>query len=377
MDRKEKVLYTITKSNWGGAQKYVFDIATHLPKRLEPVVALGGKGSLAKKLEEKNIRLVTVESFQRDINILKEIESFFELLRIIKDEQPDIVHVNSSKAGGLGALAARLLGVRRIVFTAHGWAFKEDKNPLSQLIIKLSSWATVVLSHKAITVSEEDREQAEWMPFVQNKISTTHNGIESPIFKNKDEARDFLKQRANEKLNAGTWIGMIAELHKNKGVGYAIEAFSKLAEKNNDVVLTIIGEGEERERLESLIAKKGLNKRVFLVGDIPNAAEYLKAFDIFMLTSVKEGLPYTLLEAGLAELPVVATCVGGVPEIVDDMASGIIIKPKSSEEIQNAVLYLMENKEKRLSFGQTLREKIERDFNLKNMLNKTVKNYKY
>lgn len=373
--KREKVLYIITKSVWGGAQRYVFDLATHLPKRLSPVVALGGSEALKDRLEQSGVRVVTVESFQRDMSILRDVESFLELLKIIKREEPDIVHVNSSKAGGLGTLAARLLGVRRIVFTAHGWAFKEKRGSLPRFLIKLSSWITVALSHSTITVSEDDKDRSRWMPFVNYKISTIHNGIELPDFKDKESARDILKQKIGAEPKNNTWIGMIVELHKNKGLNYAIEAFSKLEKRHSDTALIIVGEGEDRSKLTNIIEERELSKRIFLTGEISSASEYLTAFDVFMLTSIKEGLPYTLLEAGFAGLPVVGTCVGGIPEVVDDMESGIVVKPRSSEEIQKALSYILENQEKAKTFGHNLREKVSKQFGLKRMIAKTIKKY--
>ena len=102
-----KILYVITKSNWGGAQRYVYDIATSLDKEMfDAVVACGGNGPLAIKLREAGIRVITIPLLQRDINIIKEFLSLFALIKIFNREQPDIIHLNSTKIGGLGAVAA-------------------------------------------------------------------------------------------------------------------------------------------------------------------------------------------------------------------------------------------------------------------------------
>src|SRR4051812_14312990 len=115
---KKKILFVITKSNWGGAQKYVYDLASSLPKdSYESVVVFGGEGPLATRLQEAGIRTISVKSLQRDVNIFGDIKSLFELLSIFKREKADVVHVNSSKVGGLGAFAARCAGIPRIIFT--------------------------------------------------------------------------------------------------------------------------------------------------------------------------------------------------------------------------------------------------------------------
>src|SRR3989338_6435442 len=106
--RKKKILYVITKSNWGGAQRYVYDLAVHFgaDEKYEIVVALGGTGELKRKLGEKNIRVVELAGLKRDIKILGDIRAFFEILKLLHEEKPNIVHLNSSKAGLLGSIAA-------------------------------------------------------------------------------------------------------------------------------------------------------------------------------------------------------------------------------------------------------------------------------
>ena len=135
--KKHKVLIVITKSNWGGAQKYVFDLATNLSRdKFDVRVIFGGHGILAEKLEEAGITTISIPELGRDVSILKDIKVFFKLWSIFKKQKAEIVHVNSSKIGGIGALAGRLSGAKKIVFTAHGWAFNENRSSLSKNIIK-------------------------------------------------------------------------------------------------------------------------------------------------------------------------------------------------------------------------------------------------
>ncbi len=131
---KKKILYVITKSVWGGAGKYVYDLATNLPKdKFEVFVAAGGKDELAQKLIRAGIPYFEIKSFQRDINVIKEILAYFEILLLLLKIRPDIIHVNSSKAGGIVGVAAwdyRFLTFNfklKIIFTAHGWAFHESR----------------------------------------------------------------------------------------------------------------------------------------------------------------------------------------------------------------------------------------------------------
>ena len=131
----KKILFVITKSVWGGAQRYVFDLATNLPKdQFETAVAVGGNGPLVHKLTEHNIVTSDVTNFQKSVNPFKDIAVFFELLAIYKKFQPDVIHTNSSKAGGIASAAAFVYRITtrrpvRCIFTAHGWAFLETWRP--------------------------------------------------------------------------------------------------------------------------------------------------------------------------------------------------------------------------------------------------------
>src|SRR3989344_6929292 len=133
---KKKVMYLITKATWGGAQRYVYDLSTNIPKsEFEPIVAYGTRGKLADELEPAGIATRQLPSLGRDVAIVSDIKSFFEMLRIIRELKPDVVHLNSSKAAALGALAARIARAPNIIFTVHGWPFGEKRNPFTKILL--------------------------------------------------------------------------------------------------------------------------------------------------------------------------------------------------------------------------------------------------
>lgn len=391
--KKKKILYVITKSNWGGAQRYVYDLATNLPKaRFDVVVALGGTGELGEKLTEAGIRIIQVKRLQRSVGIINDIASFFELVKIFLHEKPDVIHLNSSKVGGIGALAGRIYNLlqkknflkansyklsAKIIFTAHGWAFNEGRGAFSKFLIRCASWLTVILSHTTIAVSDYDRVQGEQMLFLKHKIIRIHNGVRKIKFIAKNSAREILLGKRAVSLSKALWIGTVAELHSNKGLSYAINAVKKLKEKMGagKFVFIAIGEGEERGALEKLIQELHLEDEVFLVGKKEGASSLLHAFDIFILPSIKEGLPYVILEAGAAALPVVGSAVGGIPEIIQDMKSGILVKPKHGDEIALALEFLLANPQKRNEFGEKLKEYVANNFSLEKMVEETERLY--
>ncbi len=375
--RKLKILYIITKGNFGGAQRYVFDLATNLPKdKFDTVVALGDGETLGKKLKEKDISVRKVETMGRDIHFGRDFVSFFEIVKILKDERPDIVHLNSSKAGGLGALAIRILNFGskekiQAIFTGHGWAFNEERNLVSKTFISILHWLTILLTHKTIAVSERIKEQIKVFPFTKRKVVLIHNGISSIHFLERIIAREkLLSGKGNS-----TWIGSIAELHKNKGLDYAIEGFARIATEFRNSVFIIIGEGEERKKLEKLISHLSLEDRVFLVGFKENAATLLKAFDIATFTSRTEAFPYVPLEMGLAELPIIGNWVGGIPEIILNGESGILVQKGNIDEIEKNLRELLKDENERKRLGMNLKVRVEENFSLEKMLERTINLY--
>src|SRR5262249_1699823 len=159
------LLYVITKSNWGGAQRYVYDLAVAAKAEgHEVLVAAGGMGELIERLVAAGIPVHPIESLMRDVRLGNELKAFGELKRLFRSWQPDVVHLNSSKAG-LAALAARLAGVQRIVFTVHGWAWNEERQLPVRAIIAIAYFLTVILCDVVIAVSAAARRQARLMPF--------------------------------------------------------------------------------------------------------------------------------------------------------------------------------------------------------------------
>ena len=312
---KQKILYLITQSEWGGGQEYVFNLANNLPKdQFESLVLAGeGNGELFKALESQNLPYTKLKWVKRSINPIFDLMALFELIFVFKKEQPDVIHLNSSKIGFLGSLAAKLcFSQAKIIYTAHGWVFNE---PLSPIIKKIYFWIEKISApwkNAIICVCESDKQIALQNNF-RSRIITIHNAVnpEQLDFLSKDEARNNLKLN-----NDALVIGTVANFYKTKGLDFLISAAGLLKKDFPALKIVIIGEGEERKNLELKIKNLELSNNVILTGNIPNAHRLLKAFDLFVLPSVKEGLPYAILKAMAAELPIVATRVGGLPEIL-------------------------------------------------------------
>lgn len=369
---RKKLLFVITKSNFGGAQRYVYDLATSLEGTYDIAVASGGTGTLQKKLHEAHIRTISLASLERDISLSKDFRTFFELIRLFRKEKPDIVHLNSSKIGGLGALAARIARVPKIIFTAHGWAFNEERPFFQRKIIGFLHWSTIILSHMTIAVSEKIKDSMSSLPFLSKKIKVIHNGIVSMDLVTREGARAFLGLKNK---NDSFLIGTISELHKNKGLDFLLEAFRKFHDTYSKSHLVIIGEGEKRKELEAYVEKNDLRDCVSFAGFVPDAARYLNAFDVFTLTSRTEAFPYVPLEAGLAKLPVVASEVGGMPEIIENGKSGLLVPVGDIVAICMALEAFYRDKNLSRICGEALYKKVTSQFSIKSECSETVSLY--
>jgi glycosyltransferase involved in cell wall biosynthesis len=347
-------------------------------KKVLYIVACGGRGELTDRLTQAGIRIITLPGLGRDIKLGSDVLVFFKLLKIYWRERPDVVHLNSSKIGGLGALAGRLSPIKKIIFTSHGWPFNEDRSDTQKYLIKFTSWITVLLTHLTICIAERERAQISNWKFIGNKIIVIHNGLGNINFRPRAEARatlstinPFIKPHLED-----LWLGTIAELHTNKGLDILIETLHDLNIKYSGLSCVIIGEGGERDHLENLIKAKHLEHLIYLVGHLAEARQYLKAFDFFVLPSRKEGFPYAILEAGAAGLPVIASRVGGIGEVIKDHETGLLVEPKNIASLKAALDEVLSDELLRHRLGNNLKQKVTTDFSLEQMISKTVSLYK-
>ncbi len=311
---KTKLMVAVTKSNWGGAQRYVYDVAKHFAqeKNFEVVVVAGGNGELFTKLSSEGIRAISLSSLQRDIHIFKELKASINLFKVIVRERPNVLHLNSSKMGLFGAVLGRLARVDHIIFTAHAWPFNETRSRYQKLIFRLLGLLTVFFAHRTVAVSEDVMKSLRAPRFIAQKIKCVYTGIDEPeLF----ERGRFFERFAIEK-RPGVHIVSVGELHVSKGLDRALIALAQC--KHIEWTYHIIGTGEKRHYLEELTKKLGLEDRVIMHGFVENAPLYLNSFDLFLFPSRTEALGYVAIEALYSKLPIIASNAGGIPEVLFD-----------------------------------------------------------
>ncbi|KKR49033.1 MAG: Second mannosyl transferase [Candidatus Magasanikbacteria bacterium GW2011_GWC2_40_17] len=380
-EKKKKILYLATQGEWGGAQKYIFDLATNLTASFDIIVAVGLGGTsreLLNKLQEKGIKTLILKHLKRKISLWNDVLAVWEIVNFLRKNNFDIIHLNSSKAGMVGAIAGWINKKAKIIYTAHGWVYLE---PLSFFTRRIYLWmekmacqmrsATIVLSEKEKVIALKYETGGKKNTFV------IHNGIdlEKINFLDKETAKKEIFQfTQDDKLKDCFILGTIANFYKTKGLSILLNIFQELVKTNDKLRLVIIGNGPEKNNLEKQIKENGLEKKVVLTGILSDAYKYLKAFDIFVLPSIKEGFPYALLEAMAAGLPIVATKVGAIPEIIEDEKEGLVVSPQNNQELKEKLEILINEPDLRKKIGESAKEKAQK-YNLKNTVLQTKNIY--
>jgi glycosyltransferase involved in cell wall biosynthesis len=348
--RRPRVLVLITLAEVGGAQTYVATLLPALAERFDVAVAAHGSGPVRTAAEEAGVRFIALRHVRRPVNPWRDLAGFLELTRLLRRERPDIVHANSSKAGVLGRLAAAAAGVPIRIFTVHGWAFAARGGLQSRaygwadrLVRPLTTVTICVSEHDRVTGLRAHTCSAERTVVIRNAVAP-----ETGPHARQDRPRPLLIS--------------VGRLKAPKDFITLVRALALLPAGSCDAL--IVGDGPDRPELEAELRQLGIEDRVRLAGKRDDVRTLLAEADLFVLSSVSEGLPVSVLEAMAAELPVVASRVGGVPELVVDGENGFLVPPRDPRERAVARKRLVDDRDLRRHLGAVGRVRAETRFNL-------------
>ena len=304
------------------------------------------------------IRTVILPRMKREVRIVDDLLTLFSLIRQIRNGRPDIVSGHSSKSGLVAALACRICRVPYL-YTAHSWAFLQSPS-------RFANWSYLWLWRLAkgclehiICVSHYDREIAVSSKIAsKDRISVIHNGLHEG---------SLILQKTKETEKEKTRIISIARLSPPKDFRCLIEAVGL----NNNLALDIFGDGPDRESLEEFTENLGLSARVSFCGEIRHASDWIAQYDILALSSRSEGLPYALLEGMRAGVPIVASNVGGVSEVVSDGETGFLVEMGNSRLFSQKLSHLSDDPDLRSRMGHASRKKFLKQFQFREMFWKT------
>lgn len=351
----------------GGGQINLLALARFLDREMFDVsVCSRGDGPFVHKLSEEGIPHFPVPFSKRiERGIVKDIAS------LINTHHFDILHTHGGVAGLFGRWSVRRCDrPPRVIHTLHGIHYLHYRNPLLKYLYVVLERRFSRFSDAVIFVSDADRERGRRFKLVPaDKIVVIKNGINFEAFEAEaslDEGRNGLELDSSSPV-----IGTLARLHRQKGLPYLFHAARIIRESIPEASVWIVGGGPQFEELNRLGEKLDLKETVRLLGERADVAKILSRFDVFVLPSLWEGLPYSLLEAAALAKPVVATDIPGVQEIVKHDETGLLVPARDSEHLAQAVVQLLRDRERASRLGQNLKNATQSEFSLSQMLQKT------
>lgn len=348
-----EILLVITQGHWGGAQRYVYDLARYYRSHGHSVeVAVGDQPNqlLQERLAEAGIAVRRLAHLVRPINPLHDLLAVGELRKLIGSGRYDVVHLNSSKAGVVGSIAAAMVPKAKrpkIVYTAHGWVFVEPLSPARRKLYQVLESKTAPAKDVIVCVSQQSRDDA--LAFGVGKpeqLQVVPIGLnrEDLTFMPRVEARAELCRLAGIQDKPEVKLSVtIANYYATKGLDLLLSAWPRINEKHPNVHAIVLGDGPQAAELQRQLKSEGVAASFHLPGAVTDAYRLLPGADLFVLPSRKEGLPYALLEAQAAGLPIVASEVGGIPAALANGRAGLLVPAGAPGDIAVAVVRLLDD----------------------------------
>ena len=361
-----RILNVVTAATYGGAVRHVLDLSQEM-KRAGHVVAVVSSPE-ARTVAECRRRGVTFfpnAHFRDGIAPFHDVCSLIVTSQIVCEFRPDLIAGHSTKAGLIARMVAFMFG-KPAVFTAHGWGFAEDRYPGSAWLIRGMERLAAHITRHVICVSESDCRLARTAG-ISSAAAVTRipNGILVP-----EESRCAVRRDGDASTKPLVAI-MVARMGPPKDFTTLLQAVARVP----GLKLMLVGDGPMAASVESQIQALGVEDRTELLGDRMDVPALLSSADIFVLSSMKEGFPYAILEAMAAELPVVATRVGGVPEMIQDGVPGYLVPPRDVDALSTALCRLAGDPVLRRRMGKAARERVAKEFRLEVMVSRTLKIY--
>jgi glycosyltransferase involved in cell wall biosynthesis len=345
-------LFIDTERVWRGGQDQLLALTRGLHQRGHRIHLMCEPGTLLETQARESGFFVYPTKIRSDVGLISLLRFIFTLQRV----RPDVLAFNTPRAILAGTLASRLASVGvRIVFRRVGFPLRKG------FCTRLKyTWGISCI----VAISDSIRSQLQICGIPGSMIKIIYEGIDLSLYP-KGTSR---KQRGSEDPAV---VGTVAHLSREKGLQYLIEAASLIPDAQRKLRFVIVGDGDCLQELEGLVHKKGLEDIFQFVGFHANVSQYLKTFDIFVLPSLSEGLSSAILEAMATSLPIVATEVGGIPELVKSGDNGLLVAPADPVSLARAIQHLADHPDQSQRMGMRGRERVEEQFTLERKILET------
>jgi glycosyltransferase involved in cell wall biosynthesis len=343
--RPLRVAHVVTNFTAGAGGITLREVLAVDPAQYTSAILTPDGGSLIGRAEAAGVRVIRLKHMAtaRRIYPWDDVRAIRELTAILTAEGFDIVHTHAAKAGGVGRIAARNAGVPTLVHTLHGFPFNAFQSAPTRVVLRaierrLASMTDYVITDGTMVAADAVRLGLAQPERVRALVSPVDAGIPAVTPARRREARRVLGLPEDAKV-----IGTVARLARQKGPADMVTAVAGL--RRPDLYAVWIGDGDLREQTQRLIDRHGLTGRFILTAARDDVLELLPAFDLFALSSLWEGLPCSLIEAMTCGLPVVATTVNSVPEIVFSAKTGLLARAGDAASLQRALAHMLDHPE--------------------------------
>lgn len=369
---KIKVLH-ITQAVIGGTLEYIKLFFNNIDvSKFEVELICPSYGPMKQQIEALGFNVYTVE-MKRKINLVSDLSSYIQVSRLIKKIKPDIIHIHSSKAGVIGRIAAYRNKIPN-VYNPHGWSFSMDisnrkKNMYAFIEKKCSKYCNFV-----INISDEEQKLAlKYNICSENKMKTIYNGIDLTKYDGNFNKKQILKELCIPEDSYV--IGMVARLSKQKSPKTFLAIAAKLHTKIRNAYFILVGDGELMSELNEMIDTLGIRKNIRITGWTNRVNQYISVFDVGILTSKWEGFGLVLAEYMASMKPVIASNVGGIPNVIKDNYNGRLIYPDDIEGFCDAIISIKNNVTLREKYVKNGYDVVRKKFNIKRVIDEHEKLY--
>lgn len=345
---KIKIMHLLTPLTVAGAERVVLNIAKNIDyERFDIHLCV-----FVNYEQNDNSFLSEVEKLKLKIDIVRlykvfEIKQVSQVSYLLKKHNIQILHTHSHRADITGFLASRFLSIK-IISTLHGWTSSTGRVKVYEALDRIF----LKRFNRVIAVSEEIRETLLKLGLRSDRVVTMHNSLDFDAYDTTADGTGFKSEFGLD--GCEFLIGFLGRLSVEKGCRYLLLAVKELLRDRKDFKLVLVGDGPDRKKLEELMFSLGISDHVVFCGYRDDVSSFYKAIDVFVLPSLTEGIPISLLESAYFEIPFVATSVGGVSEMFDGI--GLLVRSCEPVSLSEKISLLLENKQQSKIYGKSLRE---------------------
>ncbi|RZB30144.1 MAG: hypothetical protein SRB1_02424 [Desulfobacteraceae bacterium Eth-SRB1] len=363
---KIKVAHIITRLDKGGSAENTLLTVRGLGREMYDIILVRGLSvesnmaedearaveEIVREAKREGISIITIPSLIRRIHPFYDLKTFFALIKILRHERPDIVHTHTSKAGILGRWAAFFARVPVIIHTPHGHVFWGYSGRCRTSFYIVLERLTACITDKIIALTEQEKkDHLHFRIASEDKFSVVHSGVDLDRFSNTSVDSAAMKRRLG--IPEGNLVVDTAgRLTHVKGHRYLIEAAGKIVSSRPDTTFVFLGDGELSDELKNMTSRLGIEENVKFLGWRPDVAEVMSIFDIFVLPSLNEGMGRVLVEAMALGKPIVASNIGGIPDLVVDGENGYLVPVGDVDALAARIKELLDDPGKREEMGE-------------------------